>query len=99
MSKKKTKNNASKHRILNIVLICCFIIFSVQLVIALVDIGSKQTQISETEQQIAEQNVENNELKRIIESGNSDEYIERIAREKYGLVRPDERVFVNTLGE
>lgn len=35
----------------------------------------------------------NNALNRILESGNQDEYIERIARERYGYVKPEERVY------
>ncbi len=39
------------------------------------------------------QEAENKELAEIIEGGNQDAYIERIAREKYGYVKPEERVY------
>ncbi|MBQ6569918.1 MAG: septum formation initiator family protein [Clostridia bacterium] len=97
--KENTKSLLSRHSILDAVIVAFFVFLAVNIIIVLTDISEKKSQISEVRAAITEQTVQNNELKRIIEAGNSDEYIERIARERYGLVLPDERVFINTLGE
>lgn len=85
--------------ILWVVIGSVFVFYLCQTIFSFVENGQKKTDIKLVETQIAEQTIKNNELKKVIESGNEDEYIERIAREKLGLVMPDERVFVNTMGE
>ena len=42
---------------------------------------------------------ENTELQRLYSAGESDEYIERIARDRLGYVAPDERIFIDMSGE
>ena len=39
--------------------------------------------------------MENEELKKMKENINSDEYIEQIAREKLGMYYPNERVYID----
>ncbi len=61
---------------------------------------SLQLQIAEEEQallqaQIEEQELRNAEIKALLESENSDDYVARIAREKLGYISPGERVFVD----
>lgn len=57
-------------------------------------------QISDTKQEIAtvdsaneEQKAENAKLRKSIDSGEIDEYVEEIARDKLGYVMPGERVY------
>lgn len=53
-----------------------------------------QNKINEIESQIAEAEAENEKLKRQLENSNSYEYIEEVAREKLGLVKPGEKMFI-----
>ena len=100
MAKKVNKKTFDfKHRLLSVVIYGVFVFIFLQTMLVVSDIADKKSQISDVQQEVTQQRVENSELKRMIESGNSDEYIARIAREKYGLVMPDERVFINVLGE
>ncbi len=49
--------------------------------------------LSIVNENIKVQDYENNELKRILDAGNSSEYFERIARKDLGYVMPDEKVY------
>ena len=53
-----------------------------------------ENQIEEIESQIAQAEAENKKLKRQLENSNSYEYIEEVAREKLGLVKPGEKMFI-----
>lgn len=61
--------------------------------------AEKKRELAEIEAQLSQQAQTNAELERLMESGDQDAYIERIAREKLGYVRPDERIFVDISGE
>ena len=47
----------------------------------------------------AEEVEKNNSLKRLLANQNNAEYLERIARDKFGYVSPDEKVFIDISGE
>ena len=53
-----------------------------------------ESQIEKIEDQIAQAEAENEKLKRQLENSNSYEYIEEVAREKLGLVKPGEKMFI-----
>ena len=53
-----------------------------------------ENQVEEIEAQIAQAEAENNKLKKQLENSNSYEYIEEVAREKLGLVKPGEKMFI-----
>lgn len=53
----------------------------------------------EYEQKIAEAKLEQQKLEGELEKAGSDEYIERTAREKLGLVKANERVFIDITQE
>lgn len=53
-----------------------------------------ENQIEKIEAQIAQAETENEKLKRQLENSNSNEYIEEVAREKLGLVKPGEKMFI-----
>ena len=55
--------------------------------------------ISDLEAQIEYEEQRANEVDSLKEIVDSDEYIEKIAREKLGMIRKDEIVFVDITGE
>ncbi|MCR4616249.1 MAG: septum formation initiator family protein [Clostridiales bacterium] len=46
-------------------------------------------------EKIEEKNAKLAEIEELLESGNNDEYIERIAREEFDYVMPGERVYID----
>lgn len=56
---------------------------------------AKNLEKSKIESKIKEETKVNEELKKEKEMINNDEYIEKVAREKLGMVKKDERVFVD----
>ena len=63
------------------------------------DIVSKRQQLENLTQQVQAQQAENQELQSIVEAGDEAAYMERMAREKLGYVRPDERVYIDMSGK
>jgi cell division protein FtsL len=55
----------------------------------------KNNEMKTIEAKITGENKQNETLKKQKDTMNSDEYIEKIAREKLGMVKPGERVFVD----
>lgn len=106
--RKKTKNNtASKKKgtVRNIdvkriaataigavivIYFCCTLISQQSL------INRKNKEISNLEEQISQANDEADKLKSEIDNLQDPDYIEKVAREKLGLVRPNERVFIDS---
>ena len=62
------------------------------------EVSAKQKELNEITTQVDLQAEKNAELQALMESGDQDAYIERVAREKMGYARPDERVFVDISG-
>ncbi|MFW6001477.1 MAG: FtsB family cell division protein [Halanaerobium sp.] len=60
----------------------------------MVKLNQIENEVEEIESQIARAEAENEELKEQIDNTSSDEYIEEIAREKLGLVKPGEKMFI-----
>jgi cell division protein FtsB len=60
----------------------------------MVRLNQIENEIDKIEAQIARAEAENEELKEKIENSNSYEYIEEVAREKLGLVKPGEKMFI-----
>lgn len=58
-------------------------------------IYAKNQELSKLEEKIAEEKKINEELKKQSKMIESDEYIEKIAREKLGMVKKNERVYVD----
>lgn len=58
-------------------------------------IRDKQSQITSINQKIEDEKSKNVELKKQKDQVNSNEYVEKVAREKLGMVKPDERIFVD----
>lgn len=94
MSRKKVK----KAKILKLALIAFFAYFSFSLVIMQVDISNRKETLDDSKKELQDQKYLNKEIESILDLGNSNEYIIRIAREKLGFVFPDERVFIDING-
>lgn len=93
----KVKVKKSKSFIIRIVTIVAMLVF---LCYAAVMIASNIKESKRIEKQIAlvkemqeAQKDENEELKRLLESDNPAEYVEKVARDKLNLVYPDEQVY------
>lgn len=64
-----------------------------------VDIAAKQKELQDLENQLEQQRQQNDELERVLESGSDQEIIERVARDKMGYAKPNERVFIDVTGQ
>lgn len=58
-------------------------------------LDAKSLEMDKIEQKIEEEKSANEELKKEIEIIDSDEYKEKVARERLGMVKRNERVFVD----
>lgn len=91
-----------KHSV-NFLLRVAVFVFSVYILLSLVsqqiEISKKRHQLTEVKQQIQIQEINNEDLKRALNTdGNKSEYIEREAREGLNYAKPGERVFINIAG-
>ena len=93
---------AAKKRKRRIVVIVAVIAITIYVGISMVFITNayreKSQEIQQVQQQIDEQTVLNQEYQAMIDQGVDDEYIQKLAREKLGLVYPDERVYIDMGG-
>ena len=75
-------------------------LFSVYFTVTFIEqqnlINSKKKQIEDINQKIADEQKINEELNKSKEIIGSDEYIEKVARERLGMVKSGEKVFVDT---
>lgn len=93
---------ATKKRKRRIVVIVAVIAITIYVGISMVFITNsyreKNQEIQQVQQQIDERTVLNQEYQEMIDQGVDDEYIQKLAREKLGLVYPDERVYIDMGG-
>ena len=95
MTAKRVKNR--KHSIILAVLFAALVCYFVATLISLQSkVKAEEKAYEELSQTYQEQLNENAELEMIIENGNEDAYIEKIAREQYGYAMPDERVYYDS---
>ena len=90
MKKKKRVSGLAKTATAAFAVYAAFTLVSLQLQIA-----EKKEEQALLQAQIEEQELRNAEIKALLESENSDDYVARIAREKLGYISPGERVFVD----
>lgn len=64
----------------------------------MIEISSKSQQLQMVQHRIETQDAQNEELNRLL-SGDQQEIIERVARDKYGYAMPNERVFIDMGGK
>ncbi len=95
-SENKKKANLNPKRFAVAMVIAVFAIYFVYVMIwQQVMLTRKNREIDVLEEQITAATQQAEELEKELENLNDPEYLERIAREKLGLVRPNERVFVD----
>ncbi len=95
MAVKKQKKR--KHSIILTVLFCALVCYFVATFISLqIKVKAQEREVAELNQTYQQQIDDNAELQMIIDSGDEAAYIEKIAREQYGYVMPDERVYYDS---
>ena len=72
--------------------------FVIQFIVIASQIREKKQELASLQDQVDEQQLANDELQNMLDSGLTDEYIERIARDKLGLAYQGERVFIDISG-
>ena len=73
-----------------------FIIYFIYAMIAQqIALSNKNKEIQSLEEQVSAANTETERLQKELDNLEDPEYLERVAREKLGLVRPNERVFID----
>lgn len=79
--------------------VCLCVYLCVSLIFVQVDIVSKRQQLENLSRQVSAQQATNTELRRILDSDDEAAYMERIARDKLGYVRPGEHIYVDMSGD
>lgn len=69
------------------------------LIVNQVEISAKQQELAAARAQLESRLAQNEELSRVLESGDELELIERVARDSLGYARPNERVFIEVGGK
>ena len=93
--KKKSPKKQKFSFILFIGLVLAVGYFSISLINENVQIRERKEKLADLNTQYQQQVADNESLQAVVDGGNKDEYIERIAREKLGYVMPNEKVFYN----
>ena len=93
--KKKKRKLIKKKSVLYIIGAIVIIYFVYILISQQVSIGSKNKEIKALQSEIDQASAETEKLQKQVDNLQDPEYIEKIAREKLGLVRPNERVYVD----
>lgn len=91
------KQNKKPNRKYSFFVCFCLVALSAYFVVSLVamnrQIKATKDEIAEIHHQCEVQNAENEKLRSYIESGDIDGYVEEIARDDLGYVKPGERVY------
>ncbi len=98
MSKQnKGKEKAKKNKFLRIAVIA-IIAYSIVLIASLeIEVMNKRSELDAKKQQQAELQIETDELSRLLEDENQEEYLKKIAREE-GYANPEDRILVDISG-
>ncbi len=82
--------------ILTVLLLALVVYFAATLISVQTKVHAQERTVAEMSEQYEEKLAENKNLDDILNSGDDDDYIERIAREQYGYAMPDERVYYDS---
>jgi len=93
-TKIKFKRSFKTSAIIVVACLLAFSCFSLIYVNKISQINKQQQKLESIEQQCVELEAKNAELQEVLDSGDEDAYIERVAREN-GYVKPNERVYVD----
>lgn len=98
MIKKKNKNRTI-YRVLGILFIFAFSVMIINGILKQPQISENKAQIAELEKQIEYEKTRIAEVEDLKTKVDTDEYIEKVAREKLGMVKRDELIFMDVSGE
>ena len=91
--------NKRKKSLLGIIFTIAIIAMSIYSMVTMIEqqkiLSAKNNELKSVQSQIDEESKTSEELKKQKENVNSDEYIERVAREKLGMVKYGEKIFVD----
>ncbi len=94
------KGKISIKKLIAIVAIAIFLLYILVSVITIqVDINKQKSELAALYAQLENQQILNSELADMIDAGEVEDYLIRIAREKYGYVFPDEEVYIDISGK
>ena len=94
------KGKISIKKLIAIVAIAIFLLYILVSVITIqVDINKQKSELAALYAQLENQQILNSELADMIDAGGVEDYLIRIAREKYGYVFPDEEVYIDISGK
>ena len=92
-NKRKTRKNS----IILWVLFCTLVCYFVATLISLhTRVKAEEQSLEALKNSYQEQLDENSEIQMVIDGGDEADYIERVARERYGYAKPDERVYYDS---
>ncbi len=91
--KSKQKNGFKTSHLIVLIVVC---LISVVFIKQQITINSNNNEIKTINEQIETENEKAKEIKEKEKRYATDEYVEQIAREELGLVKPDEKVFVDS---
>ncbi len=98
MVKKKNKNR-SIYKILTVVFMTAFTFMFIKGVMHQPQITDNKAQIAELEEKIEYEKQRIEEVELLKTKVDTDEYIEKVAREKLSMIKRDEIVFIDISGE
>jgi cell division protein FtsL len=90
---KKTKAKKGMSPIITVAIVAVVVYAIINMISSNVQYKQLQTELKEKERMAEELRIENEELSQIVKTGDTDAYVIKIAREKFGLVFKDEKVF------
>ena len=82
-----------------IAVLCAVAYLSISLITAQFDLMTKRQQLAILEEQKARIELETQDIQRVLEIEDQQEYIERIARQRLGYANPNEKIFKDIQGE
>ncbi len=88
-----TKSKGSK--IWFILFMCFLLYFAVTFINQQRLFYARQNELDELNEKIAQEEKTSRELKELMQIVGSDEYVEKIAREELGLIKENERIFID----
>lgn len=94
----KTARMKKKSLLLRLMIFAVSAYVAVSFVSLQVEITTKRTQLDLVLQQIESQRIANDETERLINLGDDETYLSRIARDRLDMGLPDERVFRDSAG-
>ena len=94
MKSKKSKVN----HIFNVAIFALVCYLVITFLTLQVDLTTYRNKLASLEAECGQQILANEEMRALLDQGTDEEYIIRMARDKLGLIFPDEQVFYNASG-